>query len=110
MIELGELEAHHAEFARRNVQMVVVSVDSREESAKTQDRFPHLIVVSDADRQMINHIQLVHAHAGPARSDIATPTTFLVDKEGTVRWLFRPDRIIVRLSAADLLAAVDAHF
>ena len=37
------------------------------------------------------------------------PTTFLVDGSGNVRWLFRPERFLVRLSPAELLAAVDAN-
>jgi hypothetical protein len=39
----------------------------------------------------------------------AMPTTFLIDGKGQVRWHFRPDRHIERLSAAEVLAAVDAH-
>jgi hypothetical protein len=41
--------------------------------------------------------------------DPAAPTTILVDGQGTVRWLFRPDRFLERLSPAQLLAAIDEH-
>jgi hypothetical protein len=43
----------------------------------------------------------------PAGSDTAAPTTFLVDGNGSVRWTFRPDRILTRLSPSELLAAID---
>jgi peroxiredoxin len=109
MIELGELEAHQADFARRNARVVVASVDDREESVKTQARFPHLIVVSDPGRELATQFQLIHPHAGPGGDDIATPTTFLIDRHGVVQWVFRPDRVLVRLSPGELLAAVDKY-
>jgi hypothetical protein len=48
MTELGELERHSAEFARRNTRVVVVSVEGPEDASKTQIDFPHLIMVADA--------------------------------------------------------------
>jgi hypothetical protein len=38
-----------------------------------------------------------------------SPHRLLVDRLGTMRWLFRPDRHIVRQSPSQLLAAVDEH-
>jgi hypothetical protein len=107
MIELGQLEAHHEEFARRNVRIAVASVEGREDAAKTAADFPHLVVLADPEAKFVNGTALHHLGAGRHGEDIAAPTTILFDREGRVRWLFRPDRIIVRLSPAELLAAVD---
>jgi peroxiredoxin len=109
MIELGELESHHAEFARRNARVVVVSVEGRKEADQTQEQFPHLVVVADADQQLASAVDLLHRHAAPDGGDTATPTTLLIDRHGQVKWLFRPDRVFRRLSAEELLAAVDQH-
>ena len=41
--------------------------------------------------------------------DADAPTTILVDGQGVVRWVFRPERFLTRLSPEELLAAVDQH-
>jgi peroxiredoxin len=109
MIELGQLEAHQAEFAQRNTRVVVASVEGQQDSAKTAADFPHLLVLADPEGQLVTAAGLLHAGAGPQGKDIAAPTTILIDRGGRARWLFRPDRIIVRLSPAEVLAAVDQH-
>jgi peroxiredoxin len=109
MIELGELEAHHEEFAKRNAQVVVVSIEGLEEAKKTQQDFPHLVVVADSDRKLIAAAEVLHPGAGQHGEDVAAPTTFLIDTRGMVRSLFRPRQVITRLSASDVLAAVDAE-
>jgi len=42
MIELGQLERRHEDFARRNTRVLVVSVEGIDDSTKTQADFPHL--------------------------------------------------------------------
>jgi hypothetical protein len=39
--------------------------------------------------------------------DIDVPTTILVDKQGTVRWLYRSPSVIARLSPDEVLQAID---
>ena len=46
---------------------------------------------------------------GPHGADTNAPTTFFVDGAGTVRWVFRPERFISRLSPDELLTAMDQH-
>jgi peroxiredoxin len=105
MIELGELESHFQEFKNRSkpIQIVAISTDHREDAEKSQTQFPHLKVVADTDRKMCQSLNVMHGE------DKAAPTTILVDGQGKVRWLFRPDRFLERLSPAQLLAAIDAH-
>jgi peroxiredoxin len=110
MIELGELEGRHDDFAKRQTRVVVVSLEDRSEAQLTQRELPHLVVVSDAERKLIKAAGVLHAGAGQGGSDTAAPTTILIDKQGQVRGLFRPTRILNRLSPDEVLAAVDAEF
>ena len=107
MVELGQLEKHHEEFAKRHVQVVVISNDKQSAAQATQADFPHLIVVSDADQSMAKSVQVIHAGAGPTGDDTNTPTTFLVDGTGQVRRLLRPQRFLARYSPEEVLAAID---
>src|SRR5437870_2781440 len=100
MIELGQLEAHHDEFAKRHTRVVAVSVDGLDDSKKTQQDFPQLTVVADHDHKLIDAAAVLH-------NDVAAPTTILVDQHGVVRALFRPTNVASRLSASEVLAAVD---
>jgi alkyl hydroperoxide reductase subunit AhpC len=109
MTELGELERRHEEFARRNTRVVVVSVEGPDEAKQTQEAFPHLVVVADADRELTTLADVIHPHSGPGGGDSAAPATLLVDRHGTVRWTYRPDRFLSRLSPDELLAAIDRH-
>jgi len=107
MGELGQLEKQHQEFDKRNIRVMVISNDDQKTAQATQADFPHLLVVSDPEQAMARAVQVIQAGVGPNGSDTNAPTTFLVDGAGTVRWFFRPDRFIVRLSPAELLAAID---
>jgi len=107
MIELGELEKNHAEFEMRNVRVVAASVDDQEHAQQTQEQFPHLMIVSDADQKLIDAAQVLHRGANNSGQDVAAPTTFFIDKQGVVRSLFRPAQILTRLSAKEVLQAVD---
>ena len=109
MIELGGLEAHHADLAQRNARIVVVSLEGPEQAMQTQADFPHLRVVSDPEGKLAGAVEVIHKHSAPGGGDTSAPTTILIDRQGQVRWLFRPDRITVRLAVPDLLAAVDQH-
>jgi hypothetical protein len=43
----------------------------------------------------------------PSR-DLFLATTFLVDEEGTIRWIYRPDTYRMRASMNEVLTAIDA--
>jgi len=110
MIELGQLEAHHDEFAKRHTRVVAVSVDGQDGSKKTKQDFPHLVIVSDADHKLVDAVEVLHPGAGERGEDVAAPTTILVDKHGVVRALFRPTSVARRLSTSEVLAMVDKDF
>ena len=109
MIELGQLEREHAEFAKRKTRVVVVSLEDQETARATQAEFPHLVVVADSEHKLANALDVIHRRSGPDDGDTSAPTTFLIDGSGTVRWMFRPQRFLVRLTPAEVLAAVDEH-
>src|SRR5439155_152834 len=89
--------------------LVVGSVDDLEAAKKTKADFPHLVVVCDEKHELVEAVEAVHAGVGPDGRDVAVPTTLLIDGSGTVRWAFRPDGVLERLSPAEVLAAIDRH-
>ncbi len=107
MVELGQLEKHHAEFAKRNVRVIVISNDKPTTAQATQADFPHLVVVSDSEQNMAKAVQVIHSGAGATGDDTNAPTTFLVDGDGHVRRMLRPERFIARYSPQEVLAAID---
>ena len=109
MIELGELERHYDDFARRNTQVMVVSLEGTEDAKKTKADFPHLLVAADKKRGLARAADVIHEDSAPDGSDTAAPTTFLIDRQGIVRWMYRSETIIERLSPPEVLDAVDKY-
>ena len=107
MIPLFVTVLGESSFARRNTRVIVISVEGTDDAKKTQADYPHLLVLSDQGRGLSDAAGLIHAHAGPDGSDIDTPTTMIVDRHGTVRWLYRPREVIGRLSPDEVLRAID---
>ena|ERR1700736_4154235 len=109
MLELGQLEGRHEDFARRNTQVIVISIEGPDKAKETQADFPHLLVLSDQSRTLSEAIGVVHPHFAPDGGDTDDPTTILVDRYGVVRWLYRSGEVIARLSPDEVLQAIDQH-
>src|SRR6266481_1089548 len=109
MVELGELEKRHADFDKRNVNVIAIANDNLELTRKTQEKFPHLTIISDEDMKIANALQLVHKGAGHEGQDTNAATTIVVDGAGEVRWVFRAPRFMERLSPDALLDAIDKN-
>ena len=109
MIELGQLERRHEDFARRNARVIVISVERVEAAKETQAQFPHLLVIADEGRGLSNAAGLIHANSAPDGADTDAPTTILVDRNGTTRWVFRLGEVIARLSPDEVLQAIDTN-
>jgi alkyl hydroperoxide reductase subunit AhpC len=107
MIELGQLERRHEDFARRNTRVIVVSIEGTDEATQTQSEYPHLLVLADKNRGLSEAAELIHPHSARDGGDTDAPTTILVDRHGTVRWLYRSPAVIERLSPEELLQALD---
>jgi peroxiredoxin len=109
MIELVELERRHEDFARRQARVIVVSVEGLEDAKRTQSDMPHLLVLADEGRGLTDATGVLHPHAAPDGRDADAPTTILIDRTGTVRWLYRSPEVVARLSPDEVLQAVDEH-
>jgi peroxiredoxin len=109
MVELGQLEARHEDFDRRNARVVAVSLDNVEDSAKTQEKFPHLAVISDADKSLAGAAELIAPQPSPTGGQTVAPTTVLIDRGGVVRWVSRKGTFLERPTPDEVLAALDQH-
>jgi peroxiredoxin len=107
MVELGQLEGRHQDFAKRGTRIVAVSLDNQEDTAKTAKKFPHLVIVSDEQGSICGAAEVVGPHHGLDGKQTLAPTTILIDRRGHVRGVFRPDRFVERLKPGEVLARVD---
>src|SRR5262245_1041272 len=110
MIELVGLERRHEDLARRNARVIVASMEGLEDANRTQADYPHLLVLADEGRGLSEAASLVHSKAAPDGRDADAPTTMLIDRAGTVRWLYRSPEVLARLSPDEVLQAIDTHF
>jgi peroxiredoxin len=109
MIELGQLEAKAGEFDKRHVRIIAISLDDLEDAQATKAKLPHLVVVADFEKKLSQAVGVIHGNEGPGGATTNAPTTILVDGQGVVRWVYRPERFLTRLSPEELLAAIDQH-
>ena len=59
--------------------------------------------LSDPNAEVIRRYDLVHAGAGENGHDIARPAEFLVDRNGTVRWVNLTENYWIRARPEDIL-------
>jgi peroxiredoxin len=109
MIELGQLEARHQDFESRHVRVVAASLDGLDDSAKTQQKMPHLTILSDEKENLAKAAAVLAPQRSPSGGDTTAPTTILIDRHGEVRGLVRPPRFVERLSPDQVLAEADKH-
>jgi len=64
-------------------------MEATAEAILSQAEYPYLVLLADEAAGLSRATGLVDAGARPDGGDAATPTTFLVDRKGVVRWLFR---------------------
>ena len=94
--------------------IVTVSVDDREKQQLMIDRIvadggdtPDFVMLSDPDHRVIDRYGLLNPDAPPNRP-VPHPATYVIDKEGVVRWGFVEEDYRVRPANADILAALEA--
>ena len=97
-----------AEFVERGIEIAAISVDpadvSREHAEKLGFTFAFL---SDAGAEVIRRYDLFHPDAVD-EGDIARPAEFLIDPNGTVRWVDLTDDYWVRTRPETVLEAFDS--
>jgi len=94
------------EFDARGIRVVGISVDppevNRRQSQKRGYTFP---LLSDPKAEVIRRYDVLHPGAGPKGADIARPAEFLIDSNGTVRWVNLTENIAVRARPEQVLDA-----
>jgi peroxiredoxin len=107
MTQLKELEAQHEQIGRLGANVVVVSIEDVDAAVQTQRDYPHLTVVSDAQRELSSAIDLINQHSAPDGGDSAAPTILLLDGQRKVQTIYRPARFIARPSAEKIASALE---
>jgi peroxiredoxin len=128
-LQLHEYSGAKADFDKRGVRIVAISVDKPSEEAKTQAKqgvpFPMLSdpklvalqayrvvhVPGDAEKKGLAGYGLdLSAYSGESHSEFAVPAIFLIDRDSTVRFVHVDEDYKTRPSAKQMLAIVDRTF
>jgi len=125
--QIRELTTAFAEFHKRGVNLVAVSVEKPDEEARLKATYSiPFPILSDSDLALIEAFKVVNrvegqqlemlgkygvdleSASGKKHHVIAIPALFLIDRSGVVRWAHSDPTITVRPTSAQILAAIDA--
>lgn len=126
-IALRNLQQHHHEIATRGGQLVAVSPQIPDESLSLSEKHELAFdVLSDIGSDTAKQyglafdlpddlmavydsfgIELQRVNGGHPRT-LPLPATYVIDREGTIRWAFADADYTTRAEPADILAALDA--
>jgi len=104
----------------RGVEIVAVSVDPPPITEKLRKRLDLPIrFLCDVDGTLMDPLHIRHdggmppalvagevAKINPSK-DLFLATNFLLDEQGVIRWIYRPDTYRMRASIDELIAAID---
>ena len=120
MTELGELRKHYRKILDAGVQVVAVSVDPPATSEKLRRRLDlDFTFVCDEAGTLMDVLGIRHQGGLPPafitgvrpgereHDDIFAATTYLLDEEGRVRWVSRPESYRVRAPVREVLRAIE---
>lgn len=113
--ELRDLRNHYRDLRARGVRVIAISVDPPEVSAALRDKLGvDIEFVSDEKGTLMDLLQVRDRNGlpgmlarGRASRDIFLPTTFLLDEQDRVGWVYRPETYRVRAPAKEVLKAID---
>jgi len=109
MAELQGLQLNEGEFARRNTDIIAVSVDPVATNAEAvRDLGAAFHILSDPEMKVIDTYGLRHRE-GHEGEDVARPASFLIDDDGVVIWRNLAESIRVRPRPEDILAVIDGQ-
>jgi peroxiredoxin len=103
------------------VEVVAVSVDPPAISEPLRRRLElPMRILCDVEGTLMDPLQIRHdggmpldliagevAKVNPSR-DLFLATNYLLDEQGVIRWIYRPDTYRMRASIDDVLAAIDS--
>lgn len=108
-----QLKALLTEEQEQNTQILALSVDAPEDLQRMVDRIsagdglaPTFPFLTDPGHQVIDRYGLFNPD-DPRGRQIAHPATFVIDKEGVVRWRFIEVDYRMRPSNDDILEALE---
>jgi peroxiredoxin len=105
VVQLGELQEYYGLFQQAGVQVYAVSVDAPEHNALLKARLgAGYGFLSDAKAELLDALGIRHRHWPGMQS--AFPTQYLLDCDGTVRWLYQAETWRVRPHPREALVAV----
>ncbi|MBI3784664.1 MAG: redoxin domain-containing protein [Deltaproteobacteria bacterium] len=107
MAELQGLQLKTTDLKQHDTDVVAVVVDPVERNAlvirELKLSFP---ILADSDRRVIRTYDLLHPEGG--EGGIARPATFVIDRDGIVRWRNLTASFRLRPSPEEVVAAVAA--
>jgi len=102
------LQSTQSEFAARNTEILAISIDPPEDSAKIVTKlglsFP---ILSDPEFQAIDAFGVRHQE-GMMGKDIARPAVFILNTQGRLTWSNLTDNWRVRVTPNELIEALDS--
>ena len=96
-----------------------MSVDPPELAEKLRQKLGlDIRFLSDCEGMLMDTLGIRHRNAmppaflsgeaGKRSRDLHLPTSYLLDEEGVIRWIYRPDTYRVRAPVGEVLDAIDA--
>jgi peroxiredoxin len=94
------------ELESPGIQVVAISVDAPEINRRQRQKLGYTYTfLSDPQAEVIRRYDLLHRGAGPKGTDVARPAEFLIDSNGTIRWVNLTENIAVRARPEEMLKA-----
>ena len=101
---MRSIEKSLPQFNQAGIRPVAISVDKPEVSRDLMQKAGYTFTfLSDPNTEVIRRYDLVHAGAGENGHDIARPAEFLIDRNGTVRWVNLTENYWIRARPEDIL-------
>ncbi len=106
---MRSIENNLDKFNQAGILPVAISVDEPQTNREMLGNSGYTFTfLSDPSLEAIRRYDLVHAGAGEAGHDIARPAEFLIDSNGTVRWVNLTENYLVRARPEQILEAANA--